>query len=97
VLITEKGTKNASYQSVRACEWIELYLLKVRRKYSRIHSGTALFLANNHRRFTPNKLSDMVSKYVKESGSKRTGACYLFRYATATEMLDNGAGLRHVQ
>jgi integrase/recombinase XerD len=83
--------------SQRACEWIALYLLKVRRKYSRINSGSALFLANNHKRFTPNKLSDMVSKYVKESGSKRTGSCYLFRYATATEMLNNGAGLRHVQ
>jgi len=80
-----------------ACEWIALYLHKIRRKYSRINSGSALFLAKNHQRFTPNKLSDMVSKYVKESGSKRAGSCHLFRHSTATEMLNNGADLRHVQ
>jgi len=80
-----------------ACEWIALYLHKIRRKYARINSGGALFLAKNHQRFTPNKLSDMVSKYVKESGAKRAGSCHLFRHSTATEMLNNGAGLRDVQ
>lgn len=39
----------------------------------------------------------MVSKYVKEAGLKRAGSCHLFRHATATEMLNNGAGLRDVQ
>ena len=39
----------------------------------------------------------MVSRYVKLAGIKRAGSCYLFRHATATQMLDNGADLRHVQ
>lgn len=39
----------------------------------------------------------MVGRYVKLSGMKRGGACHLFRHATATIMLDNGAELRHVQ
>ena len=39
----------------------------------------------------------MVSRYVKLAGIKRAGSCYLFRHATATTMLDNGAELRHVQ
>ncbi len=39
----------------------------------------------------------MVSRYVMLAGIKRAGSCYLFRHATATTMLDNGADLRHVQ
>jgi integrase/recombinase XerD len=67
----------------------------VRPRISFIHSGSALFLANNGKRFKPNKLSDMVSRYVKLAGIKRAGSCYLFRHATS--MLDNGADIRQVQ
>jgi integrase/recombinase XerD len=83
--------------SIRGCEWLAFYLGKVRPRISFINSGSALFLANNGKRFRPNKLSDMVSRYVKLAGIKRAGSCYLFRHATATTMLDNGADLRHVQ
>ena len=54
-------------------------------------------MANNGKRFKPNKLSDMVYRYVMLAGIKRAGSCYLFHHATATTMLDNGADLRHVQ
>ena len=83
--------------STRGCEWIAFYLSKIRPRISFISSGSALFLANNGKRFKPNKLSDMVSRYVMLAGIKRAGSCYLFRHATATTMLDNGADLRHVQ
>ena len=83
--------------SQRACEWLALYLYKVRPKLASARSGNALFLADQHLRFTPNKLSDMVSKYVRSSGVNRAGSCHLFRHATATEMLNNGANLRDVQ
>jgi len=39
----------------------------------------------------------MAASYVKSARLKRGGACNLFRHATATIMLDNGAELRHVQ
>lgn len=83
--------------SNRGCEWIAFYLSKIRPRISFISSGSALFLANNGKRFRPNKLSDMVSRYVMLAGIKRAGSCYLFRHATAITMLDNGADLRHVQ
>lgn len=83
--------------SARGCEWIAFYLSKVRSRLSFVKSGSALFLANNGKRFRPNKLSDMVSRYVMLAGIKRNGSCYLFRHATATSMLDNGADLRHIQ
>ncbi len=83
--------------SERGCEWIAFYLSKIRNRISFLKSGSALFLANNGKRFRPNKLSDMVSRYVMLAGMKRSGSCYLFRHATATTMLNNGADLRHVQ
>ncbi len=83
--------------SERACEWLTLYLGKIRPMVSFIGSGSALFLANNGKRYSASKLSEMAARYVKLSGIKRAGACHLFRHATATTMLDNGAELRHVQ
>ncbi len=83
--------------SIRACEWIVLYVTRVRPMMAFIGSGNNLFVANNGKQFLPGKLSEMVSKYVKLSGLKRPGSCHLFRHTTATAMLDNGADLRHVQ
>ena len=75
--------------STRACEWIALYLTKVRPMISFIGSGSSLFINNKGMRLKPNQLSDMAGK--------KGGACNIFRHATATIMLDNGAELRHVQ
>jgi integrase/recombinase XerD len=83
--------------SPRACEWIAMYLTKIRPHFASIASGSALFLANNGKQYKAGKLSEMVGRYVRLSGMKRGGACHLFRHATATIMLDNGAELRHVQ
>ena len=83
--------------SPRACEWIAMYLTKIRPHFASIASGSALFLANNGKQYKAGKLSEMVGRYVRLCGMKRGGACHLFRHATATIMLDNGAELRHVQ
>jgi len=83
--------------SKRACEWLALYISKVRPMFTYIASSNALFLANNGKKYKPNKLSDMASGYVKLAGINRQGSCYLFRHATATTMLENGADLRYVQ
>ncbi len=56
--------------SIRACEWIVLYVSKVRPMMAFIGSGNNLFVANNGKQFLPGKLSEMVSKYVKLSGLK---------------------------
>ncbi|WKD26181.1 tyrosine-type recombinase/integrase [Pseudoalteromonas sp. KG3] len=93
-----KGNKDRIVPiSKRTCEWITLYLGKIRINMASLSTGSALFLANNGRRYSANKLSEMVARYVKLAGHKRAGACHLFRHATATIMLDNGAELRHVQ
>lgn len=83
--------------SQRACEWLAVYISKVRPAISFVDSGNTLFLANNGQAYKPGKLSEMVSRYIRLAGIKRFGACHLFRHITATTMLDNGADLRHVQ
>jgi len=83
--------------SIRVCEWLVYYVSKIRPQLAFIGTGDTLFLANNGKAYLPNKLSEMAARYVKLAGIKRTGACHLFRHATATAMLDNGADLRHVQ
>jgi integrase/recombinase XerD len=83
--------------SRRACEWLALYVGKIRPMMAFPGSGNTLFLANNGKRYLPGKLSDLAARYVKLAGLNRPGACHLFRHATATTMLDNGADLRHVQ
>lgn len=83
--------------SIRALEWILFYWQRHRPILASIGGSDYLFLANSGKQFLPNKLSDLVAKYVKMAGLKRLGACHLFRHATATFMLDNDADIRHVQ
>ncbi len=83
--------------STRACEWLAYYVSKIRPQLAFIGTDDTLFIANNGKPYLPNKLSEMSARYVKLGGIKRAGACHLFRHATATAMLDNGADLRHVQ
>lgn len=83
--------------SQRACEWLAVYIHKVRPAIRFVDSGNTLFLANNGKAYKPGKLSELVSRYIRLAGIKRFGACHLFRHATGTMMLDNGADLRHVQ
>jgi integrase/recombinase XerD len=60
-------------------------------------SGKALFLANNGKRYVPDKLANMASQYVKSAGFDHTGAFHLYLHNTATTMLDNGVNFRHIQ
>jgi integrase/recombinase XerD len=81
----------------RALAWVKFYLDDIRPRFARIDSGEALFIGNNGGRFSPNKLGERTSRYVKLAGVNKRGGSTLFRHSTATWMLDNGADLRHVQ
>lgn len=83
--------------SQRACEWLAVYISKARPMINYVGSGNTLFLANDGKAFKPGKLSELASRYIRLAGIKRFGSCHLFRHATGTMMLDNGADLRHVQ
>jgi integrase/recombinase XerD len=81
----------------RALAWLKLYLDYIRPRFARIDSGDALFIGNNGGRFTPPKLGERTSRYVKLAGINKRGGSTLFRHSTATLMLENGADIRHVQ
>jgi integrase/recombinase XerD len=83
--------------SERACDWLLLYISKIRPMLTFGRNTSDLFLANNGKAYSGNKLSEMASRYVKLAGIRRAGACHMFRHVTATMMLNNGAGLRDVQ
>jgi integrase/recombinase XerD len=81
----------------RALAWLRLYIDNIRPRFARVDSGDALFLGDHGGRFSPPKLGERTSRYVKLAGIKKRGGSTLFRHSTATLMLDNGADIRHVQ
>ena len=83
--------------AARALNWVRQYLKELRPRLQNLDSGEALFLGATGKRIRPSKLSDMVSDCVRRSGVGKSGACHLFRHASATGMLRNGADIRYVQ
>ena len=45
----------------------------------------------------PNQFSALVRSYLENAWVAKAGACHLFRHATATLMLENGADVRFIQ
>ena len=81
----------------RALAWIGKYLADVRPQLQGDPAAPALFLTKNGRAMHPNYFSAMVRKHLENAGVAKAGACHLFRHATATLMLENGADVRFIQ
>ncbi len=47
--------------------------------------------------FSPNGLSALVARYIKNADIGKRGSCHLFRHTCATLMLENGADVRFIQ
>lgn len=56
-----------------------------------------IFLERTGLALTPDRLSRLVAKYIKQADLGKTGSCHLFRHTVATLMLDNGADIRFIQ
>jgi integrase/recombinase XerD len=81
---------------VRAAEWTARYLDLVRWRILADPAERTLFLTHAGRRFHPDALSTLVSRYVSKALG-HSGACHIFRHAMATAMLDHGADIRYIQ
>jgi len=81
----------------RAGNWINKYLEAVRPTLVVEPDEGWLFLHEYGEAFKKNRLSDLVRKYIDQSGVEKSGACHIFRHTMATLMLDNGADIRHIQ
>lgn len=80
-----------------AADHIKRYLQKVRKKLLSFQSGQSLFLNNNGSPFTYRQLATLINSYKHRVGVTKPMSCMLFRHTCATTMVNNGAGLMHVQ
>ncbi len=81
----------------RAIAWTEKYLLEVRPELVVDLDEGFLFLTHRGEAFTPDRLTQMVGRYVEAADIGKQGACHLFRHTMATIMLENGADVRFIQ
>jgi integrase/recombinase XerD len=56
-----------------------------------------LFLTHLGQPFSPNRLTQLVAKYIDAAELGKTGSCHLFRHTMATLMLEGGADIRFIQ
>ena len=83
--------------SDRAMQWVMKYLEDVRTDFAIEPDPENLFLEPNGLPLTPDRLSRLASKYIKQSEIGKSGSCHLFRHTVATLMLENGADIRFIQ
>ncbi|MBL4865527.1 MAG: site-specific tyrosine recombinase XerC [Pseudomonadales bacterium] len=83
--------------SERAIEWLKKYLDEVRIGFAIEPDPQNIFLEKNGQPITPDRLSRLVTKYIKQADIGKSGSCHLFRHTVATLMMDNGADIRFIQ
>ena len=81
----------------RALYWLEEYLKASRPQIVRQPDDSVAFLTVTGKSFTPNHLSLLARRYVRASGTAKSGACHIFRHTMATLMLEGGADIRYIQ
>ena len=81
----------------RALAWVEKYLVEVRPQLVTNPHEAQLFLTNLGESFTPQRLTQIVRRYVLRADIGKTGSCHLFRHTMATLMLENGCDIRYIQ
>lgn len=81
----------------RAIGWIERYRQHVRPRLVLVADPGVLFLSSRGRAMRSNRLTEMVHRYLDESGIGKKGSCHIFRHTMATLMLEGGADVRYIQ
>lgn len=81
----------------RAVRWIDRYQNQVRPELAIGRGNSTLFLTSQGEAFTPDRLTQLVRRYVESADTGKSGSCHLFRHTMATLMLENGADIRYIQ
>lgn len=98
VMVRGKGKKDRMVPiGDRAVAWIDKYLTDVRPSLVVEPDQGTLFLTGYGEPLSPNRLSQVVGRYVEAAAIGKRGACHLFRHTMATLMLENGADIRFIQ
>ena len=80
-----------------AMNHVKEYLEKIRPKLNRKNNPYALFLAASGEPLNRNRVSAVVSKYLKKLKMRPELSFYAFRRTCGTEMLRGGSSIRYVQ
>ena len=81
----------------RALQWLEKYLLESRPLLGSAVTEPAVFLNTKGERVNPNRLGSQVRYIFRAAGITRRGSCHLFRHTMATQLLEAGCDIRHIQ
>ncbi|CDH07957.1 Tyrosine recombinase XerC 2 (fragment) [Xenorhabdus bovienii str. oregonense] len=82
----------------RALGWLTRYLVQVRPQLAAQYDSGYLFISQKGRSLSPGHLTHIAAKAIRQQARlDKPGACHLFRHSMATQMLDNGADIRHIQ
>ncbi len=81
----------------RAIAWLQKYVEDIRPDFILEPDSQQIFLDANGQPLSPDRLSRLVSKYIKQADIGKSGSCHLFRHTVATLMLNNGADIRFIQ
>ncbi|PHM63312.1 site-specific tyrosine recombinase XerC [Xenorhabdus ishibashii] len=82
----------------RALGWLTRYLVQVRPQLADSHDSGYLFISQKGRPLSLGHLTQIAGKAIRHQAQlDKPGACHLFRHSMATQMLDNGADIRHIQ
>jgi integrase/recombinase XerD len=81
----------------RALAWIARYVDQAREKLCVDPNEQTLFLTVEGKPLHPDSLTEYASRYIKQSGVNKSGACHIFRHSMATAMHDGGADIRTIQ
>ena len=79
----------------RAGKWVNKYLLEVRGELTNNTHEPTLFVNARGYKLSSEGIGKLAKRYIRQAGYR--GCCHAFRHAMATQMLDHGADLRHIQ
>jgi integrase/recombinase XerD len=81
----------------RALAWVERYVREARPSLVTLPDCGVLFLSRFGSGMSLASLGAKVREYIEEAQVGKKGSCHLFRHTMATQMLERGADVRHIQ
>jgi len=81
----------------RALAWVERYVNEARPSLVTLPDCGVLFLSRFGAGMSLASLGAKVRDYIDQAKVGKKGSCHLFRHTMATQMLERGADVRHIQ
>ena len=80
-----------------AAEYLEGYMLNIRKKLLQTNKTDALILRNSGKRIDEDTLLRIIRNYAEKAGIRKHIGCHTFRHTCATHLLKNGVNIRYIQ